>query len=59
MDQRTRKLKIMHKSLHPRDDINKLYVSRNEGGRRLASIKDSIDPSIQGLRVNLKKRKER
>ena len=39
----------MHKALHPRDDIDRLYVSRKEGGRGLASIEDSIDASIQRL----------
>ena len=47
VDQRTRKLMIMHKTLHPRDDIDILYVSRKEGGRRLVSIEDSVDISIQ------------
>ena len=28
MDQRTRKLMVMHKALHPRDDLDRLYVSR-------------------------------
>ena len=28
MDQRTRKLMTMHKSLHPWDDVDRLYVSR-------------------------------
>ena len=39
----------MHKALHPRDDVDRLYVSRKEGGRRLASIEDSVDASIQRL----------
>ena len=39
----------MHKALHPRDDVDKLYVSRKEGGRGLASIEDSVDASIQRL----------
>ena len=39
----------MHKSLHPRDNVDRLYVSRKEGGRGLASIEDSIDASIQRL----------
>ena len=39
----------MHKALHPRDDVDRLYVSRKEGRRRLASIADSVDASIQGL----------
>ena len=48
MDQRTRKLMTMHKALHPRDDVDRLYVSR-KGGRGLVSIEDSIDASIQRL----------
>ena len=49
MDQRTRKLMTMHKALHPRDDVDRLYVSRKEGGWGLASIEDSVDASIQRL----------
>ena len=47
MDQRTWKLMTMHKALHPRDDVDRLYVSRKEGGRGLASIEDSVHASIQ------------
>ena len=39
----------MHKALHSRDDIDRLYVSRKEGRRGLASIEDSVDASIQRL----------
>ena len=49
MDQRTRKRMTIHKALHPRDDIDRLYVSRKEGGRGLASIEDSFDALIQQL----------
>ena len=49
MEQRTRKLMTMHKALHSRNDIDRLYVSRKEGGRGLASIEDSVDASIQRL----------
>ena len=34
MDQRTRKLIAMHKALHPRDDVDRLYVSRKGGRKR-------------------------
>ena len=37
------------KALHPRNDVNRLYVSGKVGGRGLASIKDSVDASIQQL----------
>ncbi len=39
----------VHKALHPRGDVDRLYVSRKEGGRGLASIEDSVDASIQLL----------
>ena len=39
----------MHKALHPRDDVDWLYVSRKEGGRGLASTEDIVDVSIQRL----------
>ena len=42
MDLGTRKLMTMHKAFYPRDDIDRLYVSRKEGGKGLASIKDSV-----------------
>ena len=57
MDQRTRKLMTMHKALHPRDDVDRLYVSRKEGGRGLASIEDSVDTSIQRLKDYIQKHK--
>ena len=55
MDQRTRKRMTIHKALHPRDDVNRLYVSRKEGGRGLASIEDSVDASVQRLEDYLEK----
>ena len=48
----------MHKALHPRDDVDRLYVSRKEGGRGLASIEDSVDASIQRLKNIYKNTKE-
>ena len=45
----------MHKSLHPRDNVNRLYVPRKEGGRGLASIEDSMDTSIQRLEDYIEK----
>ena len=56
MDQRTKKVMTMHKALHPKDDVDRKYVPRKEGGIGLASIKDSVDTSIQRLEDNLEKR---
>ena len=55
IDQRTRKLMTMHKALHPRDDVDRLYVSRKEGGRGLTRIEDSVDASIQRLEDYIEK----
>ena len=43
MDLRIIKLMIMHKALHPRDDVDRQCISRKEGGRGLTSIQDIID----------------
>ena len=59
MDQRTKKLMTMHNALHPREDVDRLYVSRKEGGRVLASIEDSVDASIQQLEDNRRKARTR
>ena len=55
MDQRTKKLMTLHKALHPRDGVDRLYVPRKEGGRGLASIEDSVDTSIQRLEEYIEK----
>ena len=44
----------MHKE-HPRDDVNRLYVSKNEEGRGLASIGDSVHESKQRLENYIEK----
>ena len=49
---------MMHKMLHPRNDINRIYVSR-KGGRGLISIEDCIDSSIQKFEDYIKTDKER
>ena len=45
----------MYKALHPGDDVDRLYVSRKEWGRGLASIEDSVDASIQWLEDYIEK----
>ena len=45
----------MHKALHPRDDVDRQYVSRKEEGRGIASIEDSVDASIQRLEDYIQK----
>ena len=56
MDQRTRKLMTIHKALHPRDDVDRLYVSRKDRGRGLPCIEDSVDPLVQRLHRKARRR---
>ena len=42
IDQRTRKLMTIHKTLLPKPGIDRMSVSRNEGGKGLASIQASM-----------------
>lgn len=54
IDCQTRKLLTMYGALHPRSDINRLYVSRKEGGRGMQNIEDSYSIAIEGLNQYLK-----
>ena len=49
----------MHMALHSRDNVDRQYVSRKEGGRGLACCEGSVDPSRQRLEDNKEKRVER
>ena len=49
----------MHKVLHPRDDVNRLYVPRKDGGKGHASIEDSVDAYIQRLEDYIEKHERR
>ena len=59
MDKRTRKLMTIHKALHPREDVDRLYESRKEGGRGLASIEESVEASMQRPEEYIEKLEER
>ena len=51
--------KYNNKALHPRDYIDRLQVSRGEGGRELTSIENTVDASIRGPEVYIKKAKKK
>ena len=45
----------MQKALYPSDDVDRLHVSRKEGGRGLASIEDIVDVIIERLKDYIEK----
>ena len=55
VDHRTRKVMTMQKALHLWDDVDRLYVSRKEGGRALARLEDYIEKHERGLITTIRK----
>ena len=41
-DRRTRKFMIMHRALHPKKDVDRVYLSREMRGRGLISCEECI-----------------
>ena len=49
MDRNTRKMMTMNGMLHPRVNGSRLYLPRDEGGRGLTSIEETIETNKYGL----------
>ena len=49
MEQTTRKFRMMHKALHPREDVDRLDIQRKKGGGVHDNIEDSVYALIQRL----------
>ena len=58
MNHRIRKL-FIHKTLHLKDKVNRLYVTRKEKRRRLAIIEDCVDAATLGSEEYTKKSKQK
>ena len=59
IDRKTRKLFTMYGSLHPKSDVDRLYIPREEGRRGLISMKDCVESAIRGLEVYVHGSEER
>ena len=51
IDRKTRKLFTIYGALHPKSDVDRLYIPRKEGGRGFISIEDCVELAITGLKV--------
>ena len=49
LDRKTRKLFTIHRALHPRSDVDRLYLPREDGGRGMASIEECINSECNAL----------
>ena len=59
IDRKTRKLFTFYGALHPKSDVDRLYIPRKEGGRGLISIEDCVELAIRGLKVYVHGSEER
>ena len=59
IDRQTRKMMTMYRALHPRDSVDRLYLSRKEGGRGLISIEDCVDIAELSLKEYVMRSKEK
>ena len=47
IDRKTRKLFTINGALHPKSDVDRLYIPRKEGERDLISIEDCVEKGRQ------------
>ena len=59
INRKTRKLFTIYGALHPKSDVDRLYIPRKEGGRGLISIEDCVELAISGLEVYIRESEER
>ena len=51
IDRKTRKLFIIYGGLHPKSDVDILYIPRRDGGRGLIASEDCVELAVTGLEV--------
>ena len=59
IDRKTRKLFTIYGALHPKSDVDRLYIPRKEGGGGLISIEDCVELAIRSLKVYVHGSEER
>ena len=58
LDRLIRKQMTLYNALHPRDDVDRLYVTRKSGGRGLLSVSDVVTLEKHSLTSCVSKSKE-
>ena len=56
---KTRKLFTIYGALHPKSNVDGLYIPRKEGGRGLISIEDCVELAVRGFEVYVQVGEER
>jgi hypothetical protein len=58
LDRQTRKMMTQYRMHHPRADCDRIYVEREEGGRGLKGIRDTIKNEEARLKQSIRKRND-
>ena len=53
IDRKTRKLFTIFGELHPKSDVDRLYIPRKDGGRGLIAIEDCVELAVRSLEVHV------
>lgn len=56
IDRKTRKILTINKSLHPKADVDRIYLPRKEGGRGLRMIEQVYEVAILGMAEYIKRK---
>ena len=59
IDRKTRKFFTIYGALHPKSNVDRLYIPRKAGGRGLISIEDCVELAIRDLEVYVHGSEER
>ena len=59
IDRKTRKLFTIYGGLHPKSDVDRLYIRGKDGGRGLIAIEDCVELAVRGLEVYVHGSEER
>ena len=59
IDRKTRKLFTIYGALHPKSDVDILYIPKKEGKRGLISIEECVELAMRGLEVYVHGSQER
>ena len=51
IDSKARKLFTIYGGLHPKSDVDRLYIPRKDAGRGLIAIEDCVELAVRGLEV--------
>ena len=59
IERKTRNLPTIYGALHPKSDVERLYIPTKKGGRGLISIEDCVELAIRDLEVYVHGSEER